>query len=64
MDAVRAVVRYWRETRQGYFRLSVAAPHVVTTIAETPETATVTLPAGVPISPLGARAAALMGMYL
>ena len=34
MDAVRAVLRYWRESRGGSFRLSLASEHIVATYAE------------------------------
>src|SRR5215204_3213449 len=34
MDAVRAVVRYWRDTRQGSFRLTFATDNIVATICE------------------------------
>ncbi len=60
MDTVRALVRYWRETRNGSFRLAFATEHVVATVVER-ETG----------SPVSARAdefvdhsAALTGMFL
>ena len=34
MDAVRALVRYWRESRQGGFRLSFASEQAVATLVE------------------------------
>ena len=34
MDTVRAVVRYWRDTRNGSFRLAFATEHVVATVVE------------------------------
>ena len=34
MVAVRAVLRYWRESRQGSFRLSLASERIVATYAE------------------------------
>jgi ABC-type transporter Mla MlaB component len=64
MDAVRAVVRYWRETREGCLRLSLATPHALTTLAVTSDSATVGLTGHAPSSPLGLRSAALMGMFL
>jgi len=63
MDAVRAIVRYWRETRQGSFRLSLSAPHVVATISDSPGVIARTQPADVTISQFGDRAA-LTGMFL
>jgi ABC-type transporter Mla MlaB component len=64
MDAVRAVVRYWRESRQGAFRLSVATPHVVATITENPGATTRVQAEELPLVQFGGRAAALTGMYL
>ncbi len=34
MIAVRAVLRYWRESREGSFRLALATEHLVATYAE------------------------------
>ena len=34
MDTVRALVRYWRESRQGGFRLSFASEQIVATMVE------------------------------
>jgi hypothetical protein len=64
MDAVRAIVRYWRETRQGSFRLSLAAPNVVATISERWVATAEVQPADTPLPHVGGRAAALQGMYL
>jgi hypothetical protein len=63
MDAVRAIVRYWRETRQGSFRLSVSSPHVVATISDNPDVVARILPADGALSHMGDRAA-LTGMFL
>ena len=63
MDAVRAIVRYWRETRQGSFRLSLSSPHVVATISENPDVVARIQPSDAVISKFGDRAA-LTGMYL
>ena len=64
MDAVRAVVRYWRETRQGSFRLSFATEHILATIREGDA-----VPAQVQgvetLAPYpGGRSPALMGTFL
>ena len=34
MDTIRAVVRYWRETRNGNFRLAFATDHVIESVVE------------------------------
>lgn len=34
MDTIRALVRYWRETRSGNFRLAFASEHVVADVVE------------------------------
>jgi len=60
MDTVRALVRYWRETRNGCFRLAFATEHVVATVIEREPTAAI-----VPhLDPLVDRSAALTGMFL
>jgi hypothetical protein len=60
MDTVRALVRYWRETRNGSFRLAFATEHVVATVVER-ESAP---PADAPIDHLIGRSAAVTGMFL
>ncbi|HUQ81601.1 MAG TPA: hypothetical protein VM076_10700 [Gemmatimonadaceae bacterium] len=64
MDAVRAIVRYWRETRQGSFRVSLATPHVIATITENGGAMPHVQPADTPLPHFGGRAAALQGMFL
>jgi ABC-type transporter Mla MlaB component len=64
MDAVRAVVRYWRETRKGSFRLSFATEHIIATICEGDELPAPVQPIDTPLPHLGGRTAALMGTYL
>lgn len=60
MDTVRALVRYWRESRNGGCRLSFASEYLVATFVEgggaEPQKAVA--------DPFGGRAAALTGMYL
>ena len=63
MDAVRAIVRYWRETRQGTFRLSVASTHVVATINGNSDVTRRRDPVDATLPPFGDRAA-LTGMFL
>ena len=60
MDVVRAIVRYWRDSRRGSCRLSFASQHLVATfvegdLAETRRTLG---------EQFGGRAAALTGMFL
>ena len=60
MDTIRALVRYWRETRNGNFRLAFATEHVVASVVEresAPESCT-------RIDQLIGRSAALTGMFL
>ena len=64
MDAVRAVVRYWRETRRGSFRLSFASEHIVATICEGDVTPARVLRAEVPMSYTASGSAALMGTFI
>jgi hypothetical protein len=60
MDTVRALVRYWRETRNGSFRLAFATEHVVATVVERDPAPAV----GPRIDQLVGRSAALTGMFL
>ena len=60
LDAIRALVRYWRDTRRGGFRLSFASEHLVATCVDGG--------ASDPSDPvgdgIGGRKAALTGMFL
>ena len=60
MDTVRALIRYWRESRQGGFRLSFASEQLVATIVES-GLAETRAALG---EPFAGRAAALTGMFL
>jgi ABC-type transporter Mla MlaB component len=60
MDTVRALVRYWRESRHGRCRLSFASEYLVATFVD----GTVTEPPKAVAEPFGGRAAALTGMFL
>ena len=60
MDTIRAVVRYWRETRNGHFRLAFASDHDVARVVEA-ETAP---PCDARMDHLIGRSAALTGMFL
>jgi hypothetical protein len=60
MDTVRALVRYWRETHHGDFRLAFASEHVVASVVEHENTAAT----GTRIDQLIERTAALTGMFL
>ncbi|MEO6525864.1 MAG: hypothetical protein ABIP93_04510 [Gemmatimonadaceae bacterium] len=71
METVRAVVRYWRHSRGGGFRLSVATPHLVATVTRHDALAPVRVPVRVLPVPSVSRAtpdvapsAALTGMFL
>lgn len=59
MDAVRSLVRYWRDTRRGGFRLSFASEHLVATYVDAGASASERV-----LDRLGARKAALTGMFL
>jgi hypothetical protein len=60
MDTIRALVRYWRETRNGNFRLAFASEHVVASVVEREST-----PSAVTrIDQIIGRSAALTGMFL
>ena len=60
MDTIRAVVRYWRETRNGSFRLAFASEQDVASVAQ-PESAPA---AGRRLDHVIGRSAALTGMFL
>lgn len=60
MDTIRSLVRFWRETRSGGFRLSFASEHLVATCVNTGGCDTSD---GV-IDHIGGRKAALTGMFL
>jgi hypothetical protein len=64
MDAVRAIVRYWRETRQGSFRLSLSSPNVVATITGHEDATPLLPPVNTTLPHFCGRAAALQGMFL
>lgn len=59
MDTLRSLVRYWRETRRGGFRLSFASEHVVATYVDA-----AARPSEELVEHLGGRKAALTGMFL
>ena len=60
METVRALIRYWRESRQGSFRLSFASEQLVATMVEDGVGETKASLG----ERFGARAAALTGMFL
>ena len=60
MDAIRALVRYWREARDGNFRLALASQQCVVEAVQS-ESAP---PSDRRIDPLIGRSAALTGMFL
>ena len=59
MDAVRSLVRYWRHTRRGGFRVSFASEHLVATRVDAGHG-----PAHRMADPYDGRKAALTGMFL
>ena len=59
MDTIRSLVRYWRETRAGGFRLSFASEHLVATYVDAGESASERV-----IGRIGGGKAALTGMFL
>ena len=59
IDTIRSLVRFWRETRRGGFRLSFASEHLVATCVDTGPAATDRV-----IDRIGERKAALTGMFL
>ena len=60
MNAIRALVRYWREDRNGDFRLAFASEQDVASVVE-PESAPAT---GKRLDQFIGRSAALTGMFL
>ena len=56
---IRSLVRFWRETRRGGFRLSFASEHLVATCVDTGAAAVERV-----IDRIGERKAALTGMFL
>jgi ABC-type transporter Mla MlaB component len=62
MDTIRALVRYWREVRNGNFRLAFACEHDIANVVEPePEPAPPTVRR---LDQLIGRSAALTGMFL
>jgi ABC-type transporter Mla MlaB component len=61
MDAIRALVRYWRETRNGNFRLAFACEHDVASMVVEQERAP---SAAGQLDQFIGRSAALTGMFL
>jgi len=59
MDTIRSLVRFWRETRAGGFRLSFASQHLVATFVDTGGT-----PTARSVEHVDGRSAALTGMFL
>ena len=59
MDTIRSLVRYWRETRRGGFRLSFASEHLVATCVDAGAS-----PSDRVIDRVGGCKAALTGMFL
>jgi ABC-type transporter Mla MlaB component len=59
VDTLRSLVRFWRETRRGGFRLSFASEHLVATYVDAGASASERV-----IDRLGGRKAALTGMFL
>ena len=64
MNTVRAVVRYWRETRKGSFRLCFATEHIVATICEGAVAPARVQPTDTPLPQIGGRSASHMGTFL
>ena len=64
MDTVRAVVRYWRETRKGSLRLCFTTDRIVTTICEGSISPARVQPTDTPLPHLGSRSASHMGTFL
>ena len=60
MDTIRAVVRYWRETRNGNFRLAFATEHVIASVVERDSAPT----SDTRVDQVIGRSAALTGMFL
>jgi hypothetical protein len=64
METVRAVVRYWRHSRGGTFRLSIATQHLVATATHRDAPAPVRIPSLPRAIPDHTQHAALTGMFL
>ena len=60
LNAIRALVRYWRDTRAGGFRLSFASEHLVATCVDRGADD----PSDRVADRIGGRKAALTGMFL
>ena len=58
-ETIRSLVRYWRETRGGGFRLSLASQHLVATYVDTGERSSERI-----MNRIDGRKAALTGMFL
>ena len=59
MHTIRSLVRFWRETRSGGFRLSFASEHLVATYVDTGSSTSERV-----VDRIGERRAALTGMFL
>ena len=59
MNTIRSLVRYWRDSRGGGFRLSFASEHLVATYVDRGATESERV-----IDRIGERKAALTGMFL
>ena len=59
MDTIRSLVRFWRETRSGGFRLSFASEHLVATYVDSGASSSDRV-----VDRIGGRKAALTGMFL
>ena len=59
INTIRSLVRYWRESRRGGFRLSFASEHLVATCVDASASASEPV-----IDRIGGRKAALTGMFL
>jgi len=59
MNTIRSLVRFWRETRSGGFRLSFASQHLVATYVDTGATPSLHV-----ADRVDGRKAALTGMFL
>ena len=58
-ESIRSLVRFWRDTRGGGFRLSLASEHLVATYVDAGERSS-----DLVIARIDARKAALTGMFL
>ena len=59
IDAIRSLVRYWRDTHGGGFRLSLASPHLVATYVDAGKRSSDRV-----VDRIDGRKAALTGMFL